>query len=220
MPPPLRLADLPGEIYLLPIDGLIFLPETSFPLTFSDEQSRSLLDAAEAAGGYLGIVQFQREAGKSFPHPIFPVGCLVRLRALDRDEEGHHAVFDGLIRFRVGKELPMAAGGVRRAAVTYEEYAHDLDGAEEDLAGWDLEAFKEKLVEFGRSQFGTAGTLESMTPRQMIRFMAQTSPFSAAERQALLEAPSFREMLETLVELLALNFLTTTPDTSETDQAN
>jgi len=220
MPPPLRLIDLPREIYLLPIDGLIFLPETSFPLTFTDASSRALLDAAEAAGGFVGIVQFQREAGRSFPHPIFPVGCLVRIRSLGRDEEGYHAVFDGLIRFRVGKELPTSPDGVRRAAVTYEEYAHDLDGDEEELAGWDLGAFKEKLVEFGRSQFGTAGTLESMTPRQVIRFMAQTSPFSAAERQALLEAPSFRQLLETLVELLALNFLTTTPDSSESGPAN
>lgn len=220
MPPPLRLTDLPSEIYLLPIDGLIFLPETSFPLTFTDGPSRELLDSAEAAGGYLGIVQFQREDGKTFPHPIFPVGCLVGIRSLERDEEGYHAVFDGLIRFRIVRELPMTPSGLRRAAVSYEGYAHDLDGDEEDLPGWDLSAFKEKLVEFGRSQFGTAGTLESMTPRQVIRFMAQTSPFSAAERQALLEAPSFREMLETLVQLLALNFLTTTPDPSESEQAN
>jgi uncharacterized protein len=220
MPRPLRITDLPSEIYLLPIDGMIFLPETSFPLTFTDAPSRDLLDSAEAASGYLGIVQFQREAGKTFPHPIFPVGCLVGIRSLERDEDGYHAVFDGLIRFRIGSELPMTPGGLRRAAVSYEGYAHDLDGDEEDLPGWDLGAFKEKLVEFGHSQFGTAGTLESMTPRQVIRFMAQTSPFSAPERQALLEAPSFREMLETLVQLLALNFLTTTPDASDSEQAN
>jgi Lon protease-like protein len=50
--------------------------------------------------------------------------------------------------------------------------------------------------------------------------MAQTSPFSPAERQALLEAPGFHELLETLVRLLALNFLTSTPDAAPPERAN
>jgi Lon protease-like protein len=44
--------------------------------------------------------------------------------------------------------------------------------------------------------------------------MVQTAPFAPAERQALLEARDFREMLELLVQLLSMNFLTTTPDSS------
>ena len=42
--------------------------------------------------------------------------------------------------------------------------------------------------------------------------MAQTMPFASAEKQALLEARNFRALLELLFALLAVNFLTTTPD--------
>ena len=98
-------------------------------------------------------------------------------------------------------------------------FAHDLSVAEEDLSGWNLEAMKDRLVEFGRRQYGTAGVLEVLTARQVVRFLAQTAPLSSAERQAILEARGFREMLEMLMQLLALNFLTTTPD-SEQPQVN
>src|SRR5437588_32072 len=80
-----------------------------------------------------------------------------------------------------------------RAAVVYDEFLQDLAGAGEEPTGWDLELFKEKIVEFGRQQFGTAGILESMSPRQVILFMAQTAPFTPAEKQALLESGSLRE---------------------------
>ncbi|HEX9942592.1 MAG TPA: LON peptidase substrate-binding domain-containing protein [Thermoanaerobaculia bacterium] len=212
-----RIADLPSTIHLMPIEGFILLPETTLPLTIVDAQSRELLDAADAESGYVGLVQGREDdAGSRF----FEVGCLARIQSLDRDAEGHHVTLDGVIRFRLREELPPEGNGFSRAAVAYEEFAHDLDRVEEDLPGWNLEAFKDKLVEFGRTRFGTAGILETMTPRQVVRFMAQTTPFTPAERQALLESRGFREMLETLVKLLALNFLTTTPDTSAPEQAN
>ena len=53
-----------------------------------------------------------------------------------------------------------------------------------------------------------------MSPRQIVLFMAQTAPLAPAEKQALLEARDFRELLDTLGQLLSLNYLTTTPDTT------
>jgi Lon protease-like protein len=80
--------------------------------------------------------------------------------------------------------------------------------------------FKDRIVEFGRRQFGSAGVLETMSPRQVVLFMAQTAPFSPAERQALLEARGFQDLIDTLAQLLSLNYLTTTPDTSPPSQVN
>ena len=94
------------------------------------------------------------------------------------------------------------------------EFAADLIGGGPEPAGWKLEVFKDRIVEFGRKQFGSAGVLETMSPRQVVLFMAQTAPFSPAERQALLEARGFQDLIDTLAQLLSLNYLTTTPDTS------
>jgi uncharacterized protein len=219
MPPELRIADLPSTVYLFPVDRFILLPETTLPMTITDPRSQDLLKAAESADGYIGVIQ-TRQPEEGSASRFFAVGCLGRMRSLERAEEGHHANIEGVIRFRVREEL---AGGdeLPRATVTYEEFERDLLPFEEDLEGWDLEGFKAALLRLGKLQSGRDTTpLESMSSRQLVRVMAQTAPLAAAEKQALLEARSFRELLELLFQLLALNFLTTTPDTSPSSKAN
>ncbi len=212
MPSDLRLAELPSTVYLFPVDRLILLPETTLPMTITDFQSRDLLDAAEAASGYVGVIQ-ARPQKEGTGSRFFAVGCLGRIRSLGRDEERHRVVLEGVIRFRVREELP--DGELPRAAVAYEEFEQDLLAAEENLEGWDPEGFRAALLRFARLQSGREATsLEAMSGGQLVRVLAQTAPLAAAEKQALLEAPSFRDMLALLFELLALNFLTTTPDAS------
>lgn len=217
MPPDLRLADLPSTVYLFPVDRFILLPETTLPMTVTDRHSRNLLDAAEASG-YVGVIQ-TRPQGAGTGSRFFAVGCLGSIRSLERGEEGHRVTLDGVIRFRVREELP--GGELPRATVAYEEFERDLRPVEENLEGWDLEGFRAALLRMGRLQSGREATpLESMSGSQLVRVLAQTAPLAAAEKQALLEARSFRELLELLFELLALNFLTTTPDSSPSSKAN
>jgi|SRR6185295_11207004 len=219
MPPDLRLADLPPTVYLFPVDGFILLPETTLPVTITDPRSRKILEAAEAAGGYVGVIQTRQQEKVAAPR-FFAVGCLGHIRSLDREEEGVRVTLEGVIRFRVREELP-GGDDLPRAAVVYEEFERDLLPVEEDLTGWDLEGFKAALLRLGQLQTGRDTTpLESMSPHQLVRVMAQTAPLAAAEKQALIETRSFRELLELLFQLLALNFLTTTPDTSPPYKTN
>jgi uncharacterized protein len=203
----LRLSDLPTTLLLLPLEQLLLLPETALPVTLTDPLSLAILDASLAEDGLVGVLQ-EREAGGGF----YSVGCLCHVIDLGRSEEGHRTVLEGLVRFRVRQELPPGAGGVPRAAVSYDEFAGDLTAGEEEPPELNLGLLKEKIVEFGRKNFGTAGILETMSPRQVVLFMAQTAPFTPAEKQALLEASGLRELVDRLAQLLSLNFLTTTPD--------
>jgi Lon protease-like protein len=212
----LRIADLPATLHLLPLAPWLLLPETALPVTIVDARERGVLEAALAAGGYVGVVQARDdESGSRF----YSVGCLARVREESRGEDGLHVTLEGLVRFRVREELP-PEGSAPRAAVEYGEFAVDLAGGGPEPAGWKLEVFKDRIVEFGRRQFGSAGVLETMSPRQVVLFMAQTAPLSPAERQALLEARDFQDLIDTLAQLLSLNYLTTTPDTSPPSQVN
>jgi hypothetical protein len=217
-----RISSFPTTLHLLPLEALVLLPETSIPVTITDFSARGIVEAALAAGGYVGVIQeISADGGPSGPGGRFySVGCLGRIVDLGRDGEGHRVLLEGLIRFRVREELPRRGDALPRAAVVYDEFLHDLEGEGEEPAEWDLELFKEKIVEFGRQQFGTAGILESMSPRQVILFMAQTAPFTPAEKQALLESRSLRDLVGTLARLLSLNYLTTTPDTSPPTAVN
>jgi Lon protease-like protein len=213
MSPALRLSDLPSTVYLFSLDRFILLPETTLPMTVTDPRSQRALEAAESAGGYIGVIQ-NRPAEERSGSRFFPVGCLGRIRSLGRDDEGLHVALEGLIRFRVRQELS-GKDELPQAAVSYEEFERDLAPVEEDLTGWDLEGFKAAFLRLGQLHSGhDTSSLDAMSGRQLIQIMAQTAPLAAAEKQALLEARSFRELLELLFELLALNFLTTTPDPS------
>jgi uncharacterized protein len=215
----LRIADLPSTVYLFPVDRFILLPETTLPMTITEPRSQRLLEAAEESG-YLGVIQTrQQEEGSDSRY--FAVGCLGRMRSLEREEDGHRVTIEGVIRFRVREELSGGGGALPRAAVAYEEFERDLLPVEEDLEGWDLDGFKAALLRIGRLQSGRDTTpLAAMSSRQLVRVMAQTAPLAVAEKQALLETRSFRELLELLFQLLALNFLTTTPDTSPSPRTN
>lgn len=214
----LRLADLPATLHLLPLVPWLLLPETVLPVTVTDAHDRGVLAAALAAGGYVGVVQSRGNEGGG-PADFYSVGCLARIHEEGRSADGLQVRLEGLVRFRVREELP-PEGNVPRAAVEYGEFAADLAGGGPEPEGWKLDVFKDRIVEFGRKQFGSAGVLETMSPRQVVLFMAQTAPFSSAERQALLEARGFQDLIDTLAQLLSLNYLTTTPDTSPPSQVN
>ncbi|MEO6192294.1 MAG: LON peptidase substrate-binding domain-containing protein [Thermoanaerobaculia bacterium] len=214
----LRLADLPATLHLLPLVPWLLLPETVLPVTVTDSHDLGVLAAALAAGGYVGVVQPSGEEGGS-ASGFYSVGCLARIHEEGRSADGLQVRLEGLVRFRIREELP-PEGGVPRAAVGYGEFAADLAGGGPEPEGWKLEVFKDRIVEFGRKQFGSAGVLETMSPRQVVLFMAQTAPFSPAERQALLEARGFQDLIDTLAQLLSLNYLTTTPDNSPPSQVN
>jgi uncharacterized protein len=209
----LRIADFPKTLLLLPLEQLLLLPETALPVTLADPLSKAVLDASLVGDELLGVIQARDGGG------FYAVGCLCHVIDLGRSEEGHRVVLEGLVRFRIRAELP-GEDGLPRALVSYDEFAGDLVKDEEEPPELHLDLLKEKVVEFGRKTFGTAGILEGMSPRQVVLFMAQTAPFTPAEKQALLEARGLRELVDRLAQLLSLNFLTTTPDTSPPSTVN
>jgi hypothetical protein len=215
----LQISDLPATVYLFPIDRFILLPETTLPLTITAPRSQEILDAAESEGGFLGVIQSRPKEARSSSR-YFDVGGLGRIGSLRREEDGYHVRIEGLIRFRVREELA-GAGDLPQAVVIYEEFAGDLLPADESPEGWSPEGFKTALLELAKRESGReSSALESLSPPQLVRLMAQTFPLAVAEKQALLETRSFRELLELFLQLLAVNFLTTTPDTTPPSRAN
>src|SRR5215210_408010 len=216
MSTPPEIADLPATVHLLAVEMFLLLPETILPLVLSDPGVCELVETLAAEGGYLGFAQPHRPeaAGQKRPSRFYDVGCLGRVRSLERNDDGLHVTFEGTVRFRVLELLPPdGEDALPRARTDYQEFAHDLGEVEEDLEGWDLEKIKAALLEIGQRQTpGDLSALEAKPPRQIIRMMAQTVPFAPEEKQALLEARTFRDLLELLFQLLAVNFLTTTPD--------
>ena len=63
-----RLADLPATVHLLVVNRFILLPETTLPLTLTDERYSELVESLAARGGYLGG-QVPEQAADRRPPP-------------------------------------------------------------------------------------------------------------------------------------------------------
>ncbi len=211
MAPDPRIEDFPTTLHLLTVDRFILLPEATLPMVLTDERFKGLVESLAEKDGYLGFILSREGAGE---RRFQEVGCLGRVREMEHAADGLHVVFEGVIRFRVQRELPREdTDALPRAEVDYQGFAADLEREAEEIEGGKLERIKAALLQIGRKQaLGDLSSLEAMPPRQILRLMAQTMPFAPAEKQALIEAPTFRSLLELLFALLAVNFLTTTPD--------
>ena len=214
-----RLDELPTSIHILPLDRFILLPETTLPVTFAASWARALVDVALATSGYIGVVQ--PEEGERAPaRRFFRVGCLARVRNEGREADGHRVSLEGVVRFRILAEPAADRDPLDRLDVAYEEFRKDLAPEVNEEEKHKLEVFRGKMLDLARTRFGGAGLLETLTPRQIVFFMAQAAPLSAAEKQALLETHGIQELIDTLALLLSLNYLTTTPDFSPPSLVN
>lgn len=220
MSPTVAVEDLPRVVYLFPLEQLLLLPKTNLGFEVTGRWFCDLLDAAEAAGGFIGVVQSretEREAGKSGAPLFYEVGCLGRLRITSRSEEGHQIHIAGLIRFRIEQErLGSSDQPFPLAAVDYDEYHADLEEEEEQVEGLDLENFKTGLLQ-AIAKFDPhldTRRVQAMTGHEVLRSLVQVVRLTTAEKQTILEAKGLKEMAGAFFLLLAMNFLTTTRDPS------
>jgi Lon protease-like protein len=219
MNPGVAVEDLPQVVYLLPLEQLLLLPKTNLGFEVSGRWFCDLLDAAEEAGGFVGVVQSretERQAKSSAPL-FYQVGCLGRLRISSRSDQGHQIHISGLIRFRIVEErLGSSDQPFPLAAVDYGGYQADLEEGEEPVEGLDLASFKTGLLQ-AIARFDPhldTRRVQAMTGHEVLRSLIQVVRLTTAEKQTILEARSLKEMAEAFFLLLAMNFLTTTRDPS------
>lgn len=193
----MTIANYPAIIPIYPLPAPLLLPATVVPIVADEDRYRLLVDDVLAGDGYLGILQPQEadEAGGV----LFSVGCLGRLEA-GRPENDDEYLVGGQIRFRVIEELP-PVNGYRRARVDYSEFLDDPRLIEEGLEFAALRALARRQVEPTHPEFDFS-ILEGMAGTEVATALAHNCAFSPAERQALMEAPSLREVEDILLVLM------------------
>ncbi len=108
----------------------------------------------------------------------------------------------GVSRFRVREEV-QGFTPYRRCTVDWAPFARDLGPAEAD-AGFDREPFLALLGRYFASQNLSSdwASLREAEPELIVNAISMLCPFSAEDKQALLEAPSLTTRRETLVTLM------------------
>ena len=176
--------DLPPEIPVFPLTGVLLLPRGQLPLNIFEPRYLAMVDDAMRTHRLIGMIQpTGDEANK-----LFSIGCAGKITQYEETGDGRYLItLTGVSRFKVIREHPLEKG-YRRVSVTWTPFEHDL----EQVSCLDMD--REKLTHLLRHYFDQEGlsadwdTVAAVADERLITALAMVCPFEPAEKQALLEA--------------------------------
>ncbi|MBB4003818.1 MAG: LON peptidase substrate-binding domain-containing protein [Aurantimonas endophytica] len=199
-------SDLPDVVPVFPLGGALLLPGGQLPLNIFEPRYLQMLDDAMAGRRIIAMIQpsldgAKREDGEP---ALCQVGCLGRITSLSETGDGRCIVnLHGIARFRVVEEL---ASRTPYRMCRIAAFVGDLnlgEGAEEVNRDALLKAFRQYL---DANQL--EADWESVTRASnetLVNALCMMSPYGAAEKQALLEAPDLKTRADTLIAITEIS---------------
>ena len=195
-------TDLPEVVPVFPLVGSLLLPGGQMPLNIFEPRYLAMIDEALKDRRVIGMIQprldgARRENGEP---ELAKVGCLGRITSLTESGDGRYIInLHGIARFRVLEEVDT---DTPYRICRLSAFVADLDlghGAGEVDRDGLLAAFRMYL---DANQL--EADWESVTKASnetLVNALCMMSPYGAAEKQALLEAPDLKTRAETLIAL-------------------
>ena len=197
------LPEIPDELPILPLRGLVVYPQTGVPLTIGQPRYIRLVDEAVAGNRLVGLVT-SRDPEKENPGPedLYPIGTVASVHRLFRAPDGTiRLLVQGLARFRLG-EFTATKPYLKAKISLAPEFEED---------GLEVEA----LARSARNQFQRIAELLGTIPQELVSsimdlenplqttyLVANFQRMELAQSQELLELDSLRDKLRKLVEFL------------------
>ena len=196
--------DLPGVIAVFPLPGALLLPRGQMPLNIFEPRYLAMVDDALRDGHRLiGMIQpDELHAKGAATPPLYKIGCAGRITQLAESGDGRYLLeLTGVARFRIEEEMK-ALTAYRQCRVTFAPFADDFVArkGEQEV---DRDAVIRALREFlkaNKLKADWAG-IETAPNEALVNALAMMSPYGAAEKQALLEAPDLKTRAEILVAI-------------------
>jgi Lon protease-like protein len=199
------LDELPATLPVFPLTGTVLLPRGQLPLNIFESRYLAMVDATLAGSRFIGMIQPTEHEDKVATPPLSKVGCAGRITSFRETDDGRCLiVLTGICRFRIAEELSVRMP-FRQVRPDYGPFLGDLamDPAaqlpRERLVG----ALKDYLAH--RDLKADWKSVMSAPPELLVNALAMLCPFDPAEKQALIEAPSWSERVATLVTLLEMS---------------
>jgi Lon protease-like protein len=194
--------DLAGVIPIFPLPGALLLPRGQMPLNIFEPRYIAMVDAALRSGHRL-IGMIQPDAAHPGPESkpnLYKVGCVGRITQIAETGDGRYLLqLTGISRFRIEEELEVDTP-FRQCRVTYGPFIGDFTArkGEEEV---DRKALLRALADFLKANDLKADWegIENAPNEALVNALAMMSPYSVAEKQALLEAPDLKTRAEILV---------------------
>ena len=205
------VEDLPSIVPVFPLTGAVLLPRGELPLNIFESRYLAMVDAALAGARIIGMIQPTQHEDNVLTPALAKVGCAGRITNYrETDDRRVLITLNGVCRFRVAEELVVKTP-YRQIRPDYSPFAADLvsetagDFPRERLLG----ALKTYLSK--RDMKADWRSVMEAPPEMLVNVLAMACPFEPAEKQALVEAPSWSERLNTLLAILEMS-LTPLPE--------
>src|SRR4051812_15085084 len=212
-------ADLPENIPVFPLPGALLLPRGQMPLNIFEPRYLAMVDDSMRDGHRLiGMIQPDpAHPGPEDKPTLFKVGCVGRITQLAESGDGRYLLqLTGVARFHVEEELKVATA-YRQCRVSYQPFADDFIARKgEDEV--DRKAVLEALTAFLKANNLKTDWdgIESAPNEALVNALAMMSPYGAAEKQALLEAPDLKSRAEVLIAVTEMELAKKTAGGGET----
>jgi Lon protease-like protein len=195
-------GDLIDVIPVFPLPGALLLPRGQMPLNIFEPRYLAMVDDALRSGHRLiGMIQPDlAHPGSELKPNLYKVGCVGRITQIAETGDGRYLLqLTGVVRFRVEEELSVSTP-YRQCRVTYSPFADDFTARKgEDEV--DRKSLLRALSDFLKANDLKADWegIENAPNEALVNALAMMSPYGAAEKQALLEAPDLKTRAEILV---------------------
>jgi Lon protease-like protein len=196
--------DLPDVIPVFPLSGALLLPRGQLPLNIFEPRYMAMVDGALLSGHRLiGMIQPDLAHSTSDEKPrLYNVGCVGRITQFAETGDNRYILqLTGVSRFRVEDELHVTTP-YRQCRVTCAPFTADFVArtGEDDV---DREKVLRSLSAFlkaNKLKTDWQG-IEDAPNEALVNALAMMSPYGAAEKQAMLEAPDLKTRAEILVAI-------------------
>src|SRR6187399_901822 len=204
--------EMPGVIPVFPLPGALLLPRGQMPLNIFEPRYLAMVDDALRDGHRLiGMIQPDAANASSDKPSLYKIGCVGRITQLAESGDGRYLIeLTGVSRFRIIDE-PAALTPYRQCRVDFAAFAGDFVARKgEDEV--DREALLKALAGFLKANKLNADWdgIEKAPNEALVNALAMMSPYGAAEKQAMLEAPDLKTRAEILVALTEIELAKST----------
>lgn len=200
------IEDLPAELPLFPLNGVLLLPRGRLPLNVFEPRYLNMVEHALARQRLIGIVQpmVDGQAGLSAPDgtALYPIGCAGRITSFQETTRGQiQLTLRGVCRFDIVDELPLL-DGFRRARADFSRYADDF-ATEKDVP-----IDRHRLLSDLRAYFELENieadwdTIKQTPDERLVTTLAMVCPFEPHEKQALLESADLAHRCKLIIGLI------------------
>lgn len=187
---------LPDSLPIFPLSGVVLLPRVQLPLNIFEPRYVAMIDHALRHDRLIGMVQPRDAESKE----LFKTGCAGRLTSFEESGDSRYLItLTGLIRFDIAEELVTAPQGYRLVRPNWQAWTHDLQQAEDSAVCREklLETLKPYLAKMNMS-CDQWDAMRSVCCDKLVSTLTMICPFTADEKQMLLEAPTLNDRMRAL----------------------